>query len=187
MKDYDAAEILGISSDALDENMKRISKRDRFAIEDGEFKPYQPSRDIIDKFEENALRLGVSNPWIQAEPVIDAIKSLIEVAPLSLENLPDIENPFDVPETEVSGDAIAALNTMGAQVTGGDIVANLNQNYVGGGGGGAGPVVNQLNTGYGNIDPVTRLTAAESIYLDPMEQLYTKNKRKPTNQQTKLG
>ena len=124
MKDYDAAITLGINTDVLDERMNRVSKRDRRAIEDGEFKPYEPSKDIINKFEENALKLGVSNPYIDAEPVIDAIKSLIEVAPLSLESLPNIENPFRVDETQVNLDPIASLNNLGAGVTGGDLLSN---------------------------------------------------------------
>jgi len=105
--------------------MNRVSKRDRFAIEDGEFRPYEPSRDIIDKFEENALRLGVANPWNQAEPVIDAIKSLIEIAPLSLEDLPDIENPFRSSTPTVDLGAAGNLNTIGAQITGGDLLAGV--------------------------------------------------------------
>ena len=125
MKDYDAAITLGISNNDLDERMRRISKTDRSAIEEGQFRPYKPSRDIIQKFEENALRLGVSNPYIAAEPVIEGIEALIEVAPLSLENLPDIENPFRVDETEVNLDAIANLNTAGAQITGGDLLAGV--------------------------------------------------------------
>jgi len=123
MKDYDAAQVLGISAGDLDERMSRVSKRDRFAIEDGEFRPYQPSRDIIDKFEENALRLGVPNPYNQAEPVIEAIQSLIEIAPLSLEGLPNIENPFRVDETQVNLGAAANLNTFGGQITGGDLLS----------------------------------------------------------------
>jgi hypothetical protein len=125
MKDYDAAITLGISNNDLDERMRRVSKTDRAAIEEGQFRPYKPSRDIIQKFEENALRLGVSNPYIAAEPVIEGIEALIEVAPLSLENLPDIENPFRVDETEVNLDAIANLNTVGAQITGGDLLAGV--------------------------------------------------------------
>ena len=125
MKDYDAAITLGISNNDLDERMRRISKTDRSAIEEGQFRPYKPSRDIIQKFEENALRLGVSNPYIAAEPVIEGIEALIEVAPLSLENLPNIENPFRVDETEVNLDAIANLNTIGAQITGGDLLAGV--------------------------------------------------------------
>ena len=125
MKDYDAAKVLGIDDQVLDERMRRISRKDRVSIEDGRFTPYQPSRDIINKFEENALRLGVPNPYLAAEPVIDGIKSLIEVAPLSLEMLPEIENPFRVDETEVNLDAIANLNTVGAQITGGDLLAGV--------------------------------------------------------------
>ena len=98
MKDYDAAKVLGISPAVLDERMDRISKRDRANIEFGEFVPYQPSRDIIDKFDENARQLGVPNPYLKAEPVIDAISYLLEAAPLSLEALPSIENPFTTPK-----------------------------------------------------------------------------------------
>ena len=74
----------------------------------------------------DALRLGVSNPWNTAEPVIDAIKSLIEVAPLSLEDLPDIENPFRTAEPTVDLSATGNLNTIGAQLTtGGDLLAGV--------------------------------------------------------------
>ena len=125
MKDYDAAKVLGISPAALDERMDRISKRDRANIEFGEFVPYQPSRDIIDKFDENARQLGVPNPYLKAEPVIDAISYLLEAAPLSLEALPSIENPFTTPkETTVDLNATANLNTIGAQL-GGDLLAGV--------------------------------------------------------------
>jgi hypothetical protein len=125
MKDYDAAKVLGISPAALDERMNRISKRDRANIEFGEFVPYQPSRDIIDKFDENARQLGVPNPYLKAEPVIDAISYLLEAAPLSLEALPSIENPFTTPkETTVDLNATANLNTIGAQL-GGDLLAGV--------------------------------------------------------------
>ena len=102
MLDYDAANTLNIAQSVLDDKMERISKKERFAIEDGEFRPYVPSRDITDTFEENALRLGVPNPYIEAEPVIEAIRSLFESAPLSLEKIPDIENPFsDMPDVNL--------------------------------------------------------------------------------------
>tara|TARA_R110002012_G_scaffold3882_1_gene18024 strand:- start:50 stop:550 length:501 start_codon:yes stop_codon:yes gene_type:complete len=129
MKDYDAAITLGISNDVLDERMRRISRKDRTAIEDGRFTPYEPSKDIINKFEENALRLGVPNPYIEAEPVIDGIQSLIEVAPLSLEMLPEIENPFRSnlfsSETQIDLGAAANLNNVGAGITGGDLLAGV--------------------------------------------------------------
>ena len=125
MKDYEAAQILGISRAALDSNMNRMSNRDRVSYEDGDFRPYQPSQEIINKFEENAFKLGVPNPYTQARPVIDAISYLIETAPLSLEALPEIENPFRSTTTEVALDSVASLNNLGAQITGGDLLAGV--------------------------------------------------------------
>ena len=125
MKDYDAAQVLGIDPNELDQKMNRVSKRERAAIEDGEFRPYEPSRDILEKFEENALKLGVPNPYAQAEPIIDGIKTLIEIAPLSLEALPDIENPFRIDETQVNLDPIANINSLAGQITGGDLLAGV--------------------------------------------------------------
>tara|TARA_R110002124_G_scaffold103048_1_gene251584 strand:- start:39 stop:530 length:492 start_codon:yes stop_codon:yes gene_type:complete len=128
MKDYDASQTLGISEENLDNVMSRISKRERNSIEDGRFQPYTPSKDILKAFEENALKLGVENPYEQAAGVIDGIKSLIEVAPLSLEALPEIENPFRTDETVVNLDAVANLNTFGAAVSGADLLAGVNIN-----------------------------------------------------------
>ena len=128
MKDYEAAQILGISRSALDSNMRRMSNKDRASYEDGDFRPYEPSREIINKFAENAFNLGVPNPYNQARPVIEAIRSLIEVAPLSLEKLPEIENPFRTDETQVNLDPIASLTDTAAMVKGGDLLAEVNIN-----------------------------------------------------------
>ena len=125
MKDYDAAQVLGISRGALDSNMRRMSNRDRVSYEDGDFRPYQPSQEIINKFEENAFNLGVPNPYTQARPIIDAISYLLETAPLSLEALPEIENPFRTDLTEVGLDAVSSLNNLGAQITGGDLLSGV--------------------------------------------------------------
>ena len=129
MKDYEAAQILGISRSALDSNMRRMSNKDRASYEDGDFRPYEPSREIINKFAENAFNLGVPNPYNQARPIIEAIRSLIETAPLSLEKLPEIENPFRTDETQVNLDPIASLtNTAAGITTGGDLLAGVNIN-----------------------------------------------------------
>ena len=91
-----------------------MSNKDRASYEDGDFRPYEPSRDIINKFEENAFNLGVPNPYNQARPIIEALRSLIETAPLSLEKLPEIENPFRTDETQVNLDPIASLTNTAA-------------------------------------------------------------------------
>jgi hypothetical protein len=128
MKDYDAAITLGISPADLDERMSRVSKKDRTSIEFGEFTPYIPSRDIIDKFEENSIKLGVPNPYLKAAPILDSISYLIGTAPLSLEKLPEIENPFRTDETQVNLDPIASLTDTAAMVKGGDLLAEVNIN-----------------------------------------------------------
>ena len=130
MKDYDAAQILNIKPEALENSTRRISGSDKSAYEDGRFKPYEPSPDILQAFEENAIKLGIPNPYNKAGPVIEAIKSLIEVAPLSLEKLPEIENPFRIDETQVDLGAAANLNTFGAAITGADLMSGQGFNNV---------------------------------------------------------
>jgi hypothetical protein len=128
LKDYDAAKILNIKPQDLEDSTRRISASDKGAYEDGRFKPYQPSPDILRAFEENALKLGVENPYNKAGPVIEGIQSLIEIAPLSLEKLPEIENPFRTDETQVNLDPIASLTDTAAMVKGGDLLAEVNIN-----------------------------------------------------------
>jgi len=130
-KDYDAAKILGISAGDLDDRMARVSGVDRNDIEENTYRPYRPSIDIINKFEENALKLGVTNPYYEAEPVIEAIGELLSRAPLSLEKIPEIENPFRVDETVVNLDSIASLNNAGAAVSGADIMASNTPGFTG--------------------------------------------------------
>ena len=128
LKDYDAAQTLNIKSQDLEDSTRRISGSDKASYEDGRFKPYQPSPDILRAFEENALKLGVENPYNKAGPVIEGIQSLIEIAPLSLEKLPEIENPFRTDETQVNLDPIASLTDTAAMVKGGDLLAEVNIN-----------------------------------------------------------
>ena len=44
---------------------------------------------------------------------------------MSLEALPEIENPFRTDLTEVGLDAVSSLNNLGAQVTGADLMAGV--------------------------------------------------------------
>ena len=154
MLDYDAAKTLNISPSVLDDKMGRISNRERSSIEEGVYRPYVPSRDIANAFEDNAMKLGVPNPYIEAEPVIEAIRSLLESAPLSLEKIPDIENPFsDMPDVNLG--PVAELPPLPSV----DITSTANQ--------------------FGNVNAVTGLTPTEQVYLDPLEKIYRQNQRKP--------
>jgi len=163
LKDYDAAQTLNIKSQDLEDSTRRISGSDKASYEDGSFKPYQPSPDILRAFEENALKLGVPNPYNKAGSVIEAIKSLIEIAPLSLEKLPDIENPFRVDETQVNLDPIASLNNLGAEVTGMDLLSTNTSGF----------------TGQNNINTAQAATAFQTSYPnDELSNLYLQSKTK---------
>ena len=62
--------------------------------------------------------------------VIEAIGELLSRAPLSLEKIPDIENPFRIEETEINLDAVASLNMAGAAITGADLMSGQGLNNV---------------------------------------------------------
>ena len=46
------------------------------------------------------VRLGVANPMDSATPVISAIYDMLSIAPLSLGEFPEFENPFSTPTEE---------------------------------------------------------------------------------------
>ena len=94
MKDLDAAKLLKLENEKIDKSFERVSRKAYYALEDGEFRPLAVSRSIQDAFEENAAKLGVPNPFIAAEPIIDKIRDILDLAPLAFEFLPDILNPF---------------------------------------------------------------------------------------------
>ena len=71
-KNVNAAKVLGATSGDLAPQLKRISKTDRTAIETGRYQPYDPSEEVRDIFRQNALKLGVSDPYIEALPRIKA-------------------------------------------------------------------------------------------------------------------
>ena len=75
---------------------------------------------------------------------------------------PDIQNPF---RTNLLPDAVAQAN----QIIGNNPATTAMTAAPG--------FVGQQNI---NIDPVTRLTSAEEVLLDPMEKMYRKNTRTNT-------
>ena len=93
MQDLDAAQTLGISEDAYNQNVD-ISGAERAAIEEGVFRPYYPSSNIQVAFAENADAIGTSNPF---EGAADSIAAIFEeLSELSLDSpaFPNIENPL---------------------------------------------------------------------------------------------
>jgi hypothetical protein len=91
--DLDAAITLGISDQAYNRNVD-ISGAERSAIEQGVFRPYVPSSNVIRAFQENASALGENNPYIDAASTINDIRA--ELSGLSLDDpaFPIIDNPL---------------------------------------------------------------------------------------------
>ena len=99
--DIDAARILDINEEKLYESLQRgASRKEIGALEEGIFRPYEISREIYGTIAENAQRLGVADPMEAATPVIGAIYDMLSIAPLSLGQFPEFENPFSTPTEE---------------------------------------------------------------------------------------
>ena len=163
--DIEAAKTLGMKGDALYDNMDNRGERRAYnAISDGEFRPLTISRDLEGLFETKAREIGVSNPFFQASMVIDRIQNVLSRVSLEGDLFPDIKNPLS---SELLPDLVGQANQMLNNNPATTAMA-------------AAPTTGFIGQGNVNIDPVTRLTAAEEIYLDPMEKLYTKNKRTRT-------
>ncbi len=153
--DIDAAKILGMSEDSIEDNMINRGERRSFnSINDGEFRPYEISKDVEDLFATRAAEIGVSNSFDAAEEIIDRIKDVLELIPLSGDLFPNIPNPLrNLPKP-----------TLGPAASLPGLPAMPNPALVN-------------NAQFGNIDPVSRLTLAEETYLSPLEQSYRKKQR----------
>ena len=163
-KDVEAARLLGMREDSIEESMDARGAGAAFNfIGEGEFRPFTPSRNIINLFEDLGNKLGIPNPYDAAADAIDRIQSILESVPLGGE-FPDIPNPLKtsmMPNLPTFGQNTAGLPPMPTP-----------------------GLVN--NSRFGNIDQVSGLTLAEEVYLSPLEQAHRKKQRQQTKQ-TKLS
>ena len=168
-QDMEAAQILGMSVDAMDTNMENRGERRAFdALIEGDFRPLKISRDVKDLFEIRAQELGIANPFEAAQDVIERIADVLEAVPVTADFFPDLPNPFD---TNILPDLVGALNNQLPPLPGADLQA--------------------LNTGtqYGNLNQLqaSGLTTNQEILLanQPLYQAMQKkqnlNKQKQTS------
>ena len=168
-EDIKAARILGTDEDTIQQRMSKRGERRAFnSLIEGEFRPLTISTDVKQLFEARFSELGLPNAFDQAADAILTIKDILRTTPLSYDALPTIPNPF---KTSVIPNLVGQVNNMISPT------ANLAA------AGGATGFVGQGNI---NIDPASGLTLAEEIYFDPLEKMYRKQQRKPTQNQTKL-
>jgi len=159
-KDIRAAELLGTSEDVISKNAERISKKEFGSINDGVFTPLNISKDVKNLFEENALNLGLPNPFDQASGIIDNIKDRLSTLPLTAAGLPEIENPFK----NLAEPTLAPIQGLPQLPNPTDI-----QGY--------GQVNLPTAVAGGQINPITKLTAAEEQLLSPSEQAIRQRQR----------
>ena len=161
--DMEAAKTLGMSEDKLATNMNGRGERRSFGfLNEGIFRPLSISRDVKMLFDRKAGELKITNPFEQASDVIGRIREVLSEVPLEGDLFPDIKNPLS---SALLPDVVGQANQL------------LNNNPANAAMATAPGFIGQQNT---NIDPVTRLTSAEEVLLDPLEQRYVKNKRTNT-------
>ena len=93
-KDLEAADILNISSNAYRSATGRLSNIDVNTIRNNIFRPITLSDEVRKAFAENATRIGVTNPLIDALPVISQLSADMRTVSLSEPAFPLFENPL---------------------------------------------------------------------------------------------
>ena len=117
--DIDAAKTLGMSPNLITNDLKdrNISRKERIALDNGIFRPYDISKDLATAIRENSFKLGLANPLDAAAPVLSAIYDMLSIAPLSLGEFPEFENPFSTPtEEQPVTSAISGLQQVNPQL-----------------------------------------------------------------------
>jgi hypothetical protein len=137
-KDIEAARILGMPEDKIEEIMDRRGERKAFnSLTNKEFRPYTVSNDIKQMFEFNAEQLGLPNPFIAANDAISNLRDILSQIPISQNVFPKLTNPFrkSIIPTLGSTTSVNPTGQLPPVVLGADVVGvanSLNQNLVGG-------------------------------------------------------
>ncbi len=99
-RDLEAAEVLNMpQSDIAKQVIERTGKKTYGSVTNAIFRPLNISDKVMRAFQENADKLGIENPFIQAAPILGQIKSRLFQVPLTEESIPEIVNPLaNLPE-----------------------------------------------------------------------------------------
>ena len=131
--DMDAARLLNISDEGLSNSLDRVSAREINDIDQNIFNTYEISNEVASAIEENALKMGMSNPLQGALFAIDSLQNKMSNVSLTLPTFPVFENPLmpimqDTPLTPTSLN-LPQVNaeSVAAQVQGGNFSNLTNQ------------------------------------------------------------
>ena len=93
--DITAGQILGVPGEELVPVLGRISKKDAAALLTNKFIPFNISDNVKKVFQENADKLGVFNPYTEAEGGIEGLKEMMEDITLDTEKFPDLTDIYN--------------------------------------------------------------------------------------------
>ena len=108
-QDLEAAQLLNISEDGFDAATDRVSGVSLNSVLESEYRPYILSPEVLNAFEENADKIGMSNPMDEAETVIDDLADEFSDLSLDLDEFPVFENPF---VTQTQSNPVTGPNTL---------------------------------------------------------------------------
>jgi len=109
--DIGAGQILGVGEDDLLGVLGRISRKDAAALVTDKFIPFTVSENIQAVFEENANKLGMSDPYKEAEQAIKSLAGVMSEIDLTDPEWPDLTEMFRFDQEDVASAQPAAINT----------------------------------------------------------------------------
>ena len=103
----EAGATLGLDEDQIQEAFSRVGTTAYSYLDEGTFRPFLPSAEIQQAFEQNAERLGLENPYEEAVDAIEEIYDQLSDITLDEAVFPSIDNPLmpimqDTPITPTS-------------------------------------------------------------------------------------
>ena len=94
-EDYIAALKLKANKKEIDEKVQdRLGKKELKNLQKGLFTPLNISEGVEEAFEENALKIGQSDPYKIVKPFLKDVFKIFKNLPIRIQELPVIENPF---------------------------------------------------------------------------------------------
>ena len=93
--DLTAGQILGVSPKELVDVLGRISKKDALALMDNKFIPFTISENVKEVFQSNADKLGIFNPYKEAEQGVLGLQRMMDQITLDMETFPDLTEIYD--------------------------------------------------------------------------------------------
>tara|TARA_E500000318_G_scaffold6774_1_gene6367 strand:- start:9 stop:986 length:978 start_codon:yes stop_codon:yes gene_type:complete len=95
-KVLEASKVLGADQDKIASKViDRVGRPTYGSVNEGIFRPLNISDKVMQAFAENAEKLGLPNPFIEAAPILGEIKAKLFEVPLTEEGIPEFINPFD--------------------------------------------------------------------------------------------